>query len=116
MKDFGVEAYNDSDALCGAEIIYNAIQEHSNIYYSYCPEAYDYLYLAMLDATSIFKLHMKTNTFEAIQEIIMNGAEVEVRPECFKQKNSNEIKILEKIYTNCVTEDGVGYVVFPDKE
>ena len=46
----------------------------------------------------------------------MNGAEVDIRPECFKQKNSNEIKILEKVYTNCILGDGVGYVVFPQKE
>lgn len=114
MKDFGVEAYNDNDALCAAEIIFNAIQAHSNAYYTHCKEAYDFLYLAMLDATSIFKLHMKTNTFEAIQEIIMNGAEVDIKPECFLEKNSDEIRILEKVYTNCVTEDNVGYVVFPN--
>lgn len=115
MKDFGAEAYNDSDALCGAEIIYNAIQAHSNAYYTYCPEAYNYLYLAMLDATSVFKLHMKTNTFEAIQEIIMNGAEIKIRPECFKKKNSKELEVLEHIYTNCVIADGVGFAVFNDE-
>ena len=116
MKDFGVEAYNDSDALCAAEVIYESIQSHSNVYYTYCPEAYDFLYLAMLDATSMFKLHMKTNTFEAIQNIIMCGAEVEIKPECFLQKNSNEIKILERIYTNCVIKDNLGYVVFLEDE
>lgn len=116
MKDFGTEAYNDSDALCGAEIIYNAIQAHSNTYYTYCPSAFNYLYLAMLDATSVFKLHMKTNTFEAIQEIIMNGAEVNIKPECFRQKNSKEIEILERIYTNCVMTDGVGFAVFNEEK
>lgn len=112
MKDFGAEAYNNSDALCGAEIIFSAIQEHSEIFFTYCPESYNYLYLAMLDATSVFKLHMKTSTFEAIQDIIMCGAEVNIKPECFKTKRSNEIKILEYIYTNYRSNDKVGHAVF----
>ena len=95
MKDFGTEAYNDSDALCGAEIIYNSVRKHSEVYNTWCPECYNFLYLAMLDATSLFKLHMKTNTFEAIQNIIMSGANVDIKPECFKQKEGDEIKVLE---------------------
>lgn len=65
----------------------------------------------MLDATSLFKLHMKTNTFEAIQNIIMSGANVDIKPECFKQKEGDEIKILEKIYTDHIIDRQVGHIV-----
>lgn len=115
MKDFGAEAYNDSDALCAAEIIFSAIQKHSELYSLYCKDAYDYLYLAMLDATAVSKLHMKTNTFEAIQEIINNGAEINIKPECFKQKEAKEIEILENIYVNCRINNQVGYVIFNEE-
>lgn len=115
MKDFGVEAYNNSDALCAAEIIFDAIQKHSNFYSYYCKDAYDYLYLAMLDATAVSKLHMKTNTFETIQEIINNGAEINIKPECFKQKESREIEILENVYINGRIENNVGYIFFDEE-
>lgn len=114
MKDFGAEAYNDSDAQCGAEIIFNAIQAHSAIYYTYCQTAYNYLFLAMLDATAKHKNHMKTATFEAIQEIISNGAEINIKPECFKKKRTDEMEILEHIYTQCDIVDEVGIVMFKE--
>lgn len=116
MKDFGAEAFNDNDALCAAEIVYYAIQNHIDVNYTYCKEAYDYLYLAMLDATSVFKLHMKTKTFETIQEIIMCGAEVNIKPECFKKKKTDEIKILEYIYTNFRIKNEVGHIMFLEDE
>ena len=114
MKSFGLEAYNDSDALCAAEVIFDSIQAHSAIYFSYCQEAYDYLYLAMLDATSVMKLHMKTRTFETIQKIIECGAEINIKPECFLKKDSDEIKILERIYTEYRTEDQVCWAIMEE--
>ena len=38
MKDFGTESYNDSNALCAAEIIFNAIKKHSEENDTWCPE------------------------------------------------------------------------------
>lgn len=116
MKSFGLEAYNDSDALCSAEIIFDSIKEHSKVYYSYCQEAYDFLYLAMLDATSVMKLHMKTKSFETIQELIECGAEVNIKPECFLKKDSKEISILEKIYTDYHEKGQVCWLVLNDEE
>ena len=54
---------------------------------------------------------MKTNTFEAIQNIIMSGANVDIKPECFKQKEDDEIKVLEKIYTDHIIDRQVGHIV-----
>lgn len=115
MKSFGLEAYNDSDALCAAEVIFDSIQAHSKAYYSNCQEAYDFLYLAMLDATSVMKLHMKTKSFETIQQIIECGAEVDIKPECFLKKNSKEISILEKIYTDFREKEQVCWLVLNDE-
>ena len=116
MKSFGLEAYNDSDALCAAEVIFDSIQAHSAIYFQYCQEAYDYLYLAMLDATSVMKLHMKTKTFETIQKIIECGAELNIKPECFLKKDSEEIKVLERIYTEYRNEDQVCWVIMNEEQ
>ena len=54
---------------------------------------------------------MKTTTFEAIQNIIMSGANVDIKPECFKQKEDDEIKVLEKIYTDHIIDRQVGHIV-----
>lgn len=116
MKDFGTEAYNYSEGLCAAEIIFQAIKKHSEETDQWCPECWNYLYLAMLDATSQFKLHMKTNTFEVIQDLINLGANHEIKPECFKTKITEEIIVLEKLYTDNIIEKEVGRIVFDEAE
>lgn len=70
----------------------------------------------MLDATSQFKLHMKTNTFEMIQDLINLGANPDIKPECFKVKKTEEIVVLEKLYTDHIIEKEVGHVVFDESE
>lgn len=64
----------------------------------------------------MFKLHMKTNTFEAIQELINLGANPEIKPECFLKKQSDEILVLEKLYMDHHIEDEVGIIMFEDSK
>ena len=116
MKDFGVNGYNEINAQCAAEIVYNAINKHQQEHHIICREAIDYLYLGLLDATSEFYLHIKTNTFDVITELIYAGANLKMRPQCFKLKDINEIKVLQYLYTDNIIEDKVGYIVIPKEE
>ena len=58
---------------------------------------------------------MKTKSFETIQQIIECGAEVDIKPECFLKKNSKEISILEKIYTDFREKGQVCWLVLNDE-